>query len=128
MRQHHRGALLTVSSALVAVAPKCPICFLAYFGIFGVASASATAYRTWLPLVAAIWLILTITILLFPLKEVRYCPLLLGALAALAVFAGKFLLDNRVLVFSGIAGLVIATIWRSRSRRSIATALCERCE
>src|SRR6266508_210258 len=48
MRQHHRRALLTVSSAHVAVAPKCPICFLAYFGIFGVASASATAYRTWL--------------------------------------------------------------------------------
>ena len=38
MRKYQRAAWLTLSSALFALAPKCPVCFLAYFGIFGVAS------------------------------------------------------------------------------------------
>src|SRR2546428_13780964 len=106
--KHRRTALLTISPALLAVAPKCPICFLAYFGIFGVATASASVYRVWLPPVTAIWLALTVGMLFFRLGDQRrYGPGLLGIFAAFAVLVGRFVADYPALVYAGIAALIV---------------------
>src|SRR5436853_7888822 len=100
MWQHRRTALMTISSTLVAVAPKCPICFLAYFGIFGVATTSAAAYHTWLPVVIGFWLALTIAMLAFQSRgKRRYEPALLGLIAALLLLIGKFIVDSQVMIF-----------------------------
>src|SRR5713101_3203545 len=89
--KNRRTALLTISTALFAVAPKCPICFLAYFGIFGVATASASAYRTWLPPITGFWLALTIAMLAIQRRgKRRYGPALMGFFAALLLVIGKF--------------------------------------
>src|SRR5438128_10524064 len=76
--KHRRTALLTISSALLAIAPKCPICFLAYFGIFGVATTSASVYRVWLLPVTDMWLAFTVGRLIFRIGRCSY---------GLAVFA-----------------------------------------
>src|SRR5438309_7595158 len=100
--RHRRTAFLTISSALLAIAPKCPLCFLVYFGIFGVATASASVYRVWLPPVTAIWLALTVGMLFFQRGgRPRYGPALLGVFAGLAVFAGRFIVDYQALVYAG---------------------------
>src|SRR5437660_12477578 len=119
MWQHRRTALMTISSTLVAVAPKCPICFLAYFGIFGVATTSASAYHAWLRPFTAIWLALTVGMLAIQRAGPRrYGPVALGLFAALAVFAGKFLVNDEALVYGGIAALVGAVVWSSWLRGS----------
>lgn len=129
MWKHRRATLLTISSALLAVAPKCPICFLAYFGIFGVATASASAYRAWLAPITAIWLALTVAMLAFRRGGQRgFGPALLGLCAALAVFVGKFIFNDQVSVYAGIAALVAAVVWRSWSRKSISSESCSRCD
>jgi hypothetical protein len=120
---------MTISSILLAVAPKCPICFLAYFGIFGVATTSMSVYRVWLPPLTAIWLTLTVTLLAFQRgSQHRYGPVLLAMFAGIAVFAGKFFINNRALVYAGILGLVGAVVWRSWSRRSTSRGICAPCE
>jgi hypothetical protein len=114
---------------LVAVAPKCPICFLAYFGIFGVATASASAYRVWLPPITGFWLALTVALLAFQRRgKRRYGPAALGFVAALMLMTGKFVLDNHALIYAGIVALLGAAVWRSLMQEPISTEACSRCE
>src|SRR5258706_16295594 len=104
MSQQRRSRVMVISSVVLALAPKCPICFLAYFGIFGVATTSASAYRAWLPAVTAVWLALTVATLAFQRRgQRRYGPALLGSLAALAILAGRFTLNDQTLVYGGVA-------------------------
>jgi hypothetical protein len=129
MRKDRRTTLMAISSAVLAVAPKCPICFLAYFGIFGVATASASVYRVWLPPLTAIWLALTVGMIFFQRGgRRRYGPGLLGIFAGLAVFVGRFIFDYQALVYAGIAALVAAVVWRSWFRRPTSSESCPQCE
>ena len=114
--RHRRTAFLTISSALLAIAPKCPICFLAYFGIFGVATTSASVYRVWLPPVTAMWLAFTVGMLAFRSGKRLYGLALLGFFGALGVFLGKFVVEDQALMYAGIAALVGAVVWRSFGR------------
>ncbi len=119
---------MVISSAVIAVAPKCPICFFAYFGIFGVATAAVSVYRVWLAPLTAIWLALTVGVLAFQSGgQRRYGPALLGLLAGLAVFVGKFILNEQGLVHIGIAALLGAAVWRVWLRRSSSEG-CQQCE
>jgi hypothetical protein len=128
-RKDRRTALLTISSALFAVAPKCPVCFLAYFGIFGVATASASAYRAWLPPITALWLALTIAMLTFQRRgKRRYGPAIMGFVAALLLLVGKFVVDSQAMTFAGIIALLGAAAWRSRIQQPVPTEGCSRCE
>lgn len=128
-RKDRRTSLLAISSALFAVAPKCPICFLAYFGIFGVATASASVYRAWLPPITALWLALTIAMLAFQRRgKRRYGPAIMGFVAALLLLVGKFVVDSQAMTFAGIIALLGAAAWRSRIQQPITTGECSRCE
>jgi hypothetical protein len=128
-RRDRRTTLLTISAALFAVAPKCPICFLAYFGVFGVATSSAPVYRAWLPLITALWLALTIAMLAFQRRgKRRYGPALMGFVAALLLLFGKFVVDNQFMTFAGIIALLGAAVWRSRIQQPISSEGCSQCE
>jgi hypothetical protein len=118
---------MTASSILLAFAPKCPICFLAYFGVFGVAAASASAYRVWLPIITLLWLALTIGLLAVGRSgRGRVGPVTLALVAGAAVYAGRFNLENRLIMVAGLGGLIAATLWRAWSRTR--TPNCDRCE
>lgn len=119
---------MVISSAALALAPKCPFCFLAYFGVFGVATASGVAYREWLPHLTAIWLAVTVGVLaLRSGGQRRYGPALLGIFAGVAIFAGKFMFNEQTLVHVGIAALLAAAVWRVWFQTS-STELCQQCE
>jgi hypothetical protein len=129
MWKPQRATLMAVGSALIAVAPKCPICFLAYFGVFGVATTSASVYRAWLPPLTAIWLALTIGMLFFQRGgQRRYGPGLLGIFAGLAVFVGRFVFNYQNLVYGGVAALIGAVVWRTWFRTSAAREFCTQCD
>lgn len=127
MRQ--RTTLMTISAALLAVAPKCPICFLAYFGVFGVAGSSASAYRSWLPPFTGFWLALTIAMLAFQRHgKPRYGPAVLGSVAALLLMSGKFVFDSKIMIFAGVLTLLGTAVWRSRMQPRISIQDCSQCE
>ena len=127
--KHRRTTFLTISSALLAVAPKCPICFLAYFGIFGVATASTAAYRAWLPLITSFWLALTIAMLAFQRgRKLRYGPAILGLVAGALLMTGKFLVESQSLIVSGLGLLLAAAVWRVRLQQTVPAEVCSQCE
>lgn len=129
MRQRQRTILMTISAALFAVAPKCPICFLAYFGVFGVATASASAYRAWLLPITAFWLALTIAMLAFQRRgKPRYGPAALGLVAALLLMIGKFAAESQIMAFVAVLTLFGAAIWRARTQLQKSPQLCFQCE
>ena len=129
MRKHRRTTLLTISAALLAVAPKCPICFFAYFGVFGVAASSASAYRAWLPPITGFWLALTIAMLAFQRRgKPLYGPAVLGLVAALLLMIGKFAADSQVMAFVAVVTLFGAAIWRARTQLQKSPQLCSQCE
>lgn len=120
---------MAVGSALLAVAPKCPICFLAYFGVFGVATTSAAAYRVWLPPATAMWLALTVGMLAIQKNGPRrYGPVALAIVAAVSIYGGKFIFSDEALVYGGMTALIAAVVWRSWSRRSALSSQCAPCE
>ena len=121
------STFMTVSSIVLAFAPKCPVCFLAYFGVFGVAASSASAYRVWLPPITALWLALTVALLAVGRgTQGRIGPVSLALVSGIAVFAGRFNLENRLVMFAGLIGLAGATLWRASSRGR--SSSCDQCE
>lgn len=109
-----RVALMTASTALLALAPKCPICLFAYFGVFGVATSTAVAYRAWLPPLTALWLALTVGLMLVGRGGRRlWGGPLVGLAGSVAVWVGKFVLDQTALVYGGLAALAIAVVWHA---------------
>jgi hypothetical protein len=120
---------MVISSALLAVAPKCPLCLYAFFSTFGVATVSGSVYRVWLPPLTAIWLALTVAMLaLRSGGGRRYGPAVLGLVAGLAVFAGKFILADQALVYAGIAALLGAAVWRAWFRTPTSSEICTQCD
>lgn len=123
-----RTRLMIISSAVLAVAPKCPFCLAAFFGTFGLATVSDSVYRVWLPPVTAAWLALTVAMLAFQFGgQRRYGPAVLGLFAGLAVFSGKFMLDDQALVYAGIAALLGAAVWRAWVRKATSSEICTQC-
>jgi hypothetical protein len=120
---------MVISSIVLAVVPKCPVCLMAYFGVFGVATAACSAYRLWLPPLTAVWLALTVAMLIVQASsQRRYGPALLGLFAVLAVFGGKFIFNYQVIVYVGIAALLGAALRCARVRTPAKSELCTQCD
>jgi hypothetical protein len=82
-----------------------------------------------LPPVTAIWLAITIAVLALRAGQQReYVSLALATAAGLSVFAGKFIIENQVMLYAGIAALMVATVWSSWSRTSAEPTSCSQCE
>jgi hypothetical protein len=86
----------------------------AYAGLIssvGLGFLMQTAYL--LPLTASS-LVLALAALGYRANSRRgYAPLVLGIVAAVGLFVGKFVVDSNVAVYGGIAALVCASIWNA---------------
>jgi hypothetical protein len=114
MAGDRRRHVLLMSSLALALAPKCPLCLLAYAGLVGSASLSWSAYGVygaWLAPLAAAALALTVGALAFRARNWREAgPALLAFLASAAILAGKFWLHQKPLLYLGMAALLIAAV------------------
>lgn len=124
--------LLLLSSLALALAPKCPLCFLAYAGLFGSSvslawSVSAT-YSRWLEPLTAVCLAVAVGAIAVQARHRRAVgPAVLAFTAAITIYAGKFHFDQKPLVYAGMAALAVASVWSSRPRRSSDCRLPEDC-
>jgi hypothetical protein len=114
MAGQHRNRVLLMSSLALALAPKCPLCLLAYAGLVGSASLSWSAYGVygaWLAPLTAVSLALTVGALAFQARtRGETGPALLALLASAAILAGKFWLHQKPLLYLGMAALLIAAV------------------
>jgi hypothetical protein len=96
-----RESALALSSVLLAIAPKCPLCYLALAGAAGA---------------AAVWIApLTIAFLALTISTVAKQARLVAVAAAIAILAGRYA-DSKPLVLAGCVALIAAALWRSRNR------------
>jgi hypothetical protein len=126
-----RNRLLLVSSLALALAPKCPLCLLAYAGFLGSSATLAwsmtSTYSQWLEPLTAVCLALSVGGIAVQARRRRAMgPAVLALAAAAALYAGKFHLDQKPFVYTGMAALAGAAVWGSRPLRSPAGNACHR--
>lgn len=127
MAGDRRNRWLLISSLALALAPKCPLCLLAWAGLLGSSvtlawSVSAT-YGQWLePITAACLALSAGGLAIQSWQRRRIGPAVLALIAAASIYAGKFHLDQKLLVYTGMATLAGAAVWGSRPPRSLPEA------
>jgi len=115
-----KGILAAAPAIGTALLPKifCAACWPAYtaaLGTFGIGFFDYTPYMG--PLMAAAILVALVSLALLAWRRRRIEPLLLGTAAAAAMLIGKFALDSNAVLYSGIAGLMVTSLfpWRSKA-------------
>jgi len=120
------GALPAIGAALL---PKvaCPACWPAYAGVLSAFGLTSLMQTRWLLPLTASFLVLAVGALAFRARRRRgYGPFGLGLVAAVLVMVGKFVFDNDLAMYVGVALLVGASLWNAwPRRRPIACAACE---
>jgi mercuric ion transport protein len=110
------GHLATIASLALAMAPKCPVCLLAYAGFLGglVSTSWADAYPGVLSFVMAASLALTVGALAWRADERQgYGPSGLALLGAISLLLAKFHFDSPPAVVAGMTAILAAAAWNS---------------
>jgi hypothetical protein len=114
-----REHLPLLAVVMFALLPKCPLCFAAWFGLFGLlGSASWLGITDWMTLLATGLLTIVVgslTLRALTIRDPR--PLLLCWLGVAALLAGKGLAGRvpipTLFLFAGVTLLTGASLWSS---------------
>ena len=99
-------------AAVLVLMPKCPLCFLAWFGILGSFKMNAFISQVWgVPLVATLALFPLIALMAKSRKSGDWRPFGLGTFAAVLLIAGKFHMSLAMMFYIGWALILAAWIW-----------------
>jgi mercuric ion transport protein len=115
----------------LALLPKvvCPLCWPLYTGVLGTVGLNFINYTPYLMPLLTLFLILTITGLIMSARvNKQYKQVYLGIISSVFILLGKVFFETNVLVYSGIAGLMISVIWQSRIKSSGNRGSCAVCE
>lgn len=107
---------LTLLPAVVLVLlPKCPLCFMAWFGALGSLGISSWVSGVWgAPLAVGLLVLTNSALALQAWRSDEWKPVLVGLLGSGALLAGKLLLDAPLLLYAGLGLLVAASISSNR--------------
>jgi hypothetical protein len=104
------------STLLLAIVPKCPLCWIALLSLLGVSwPIDSSGLRAMVILLTLVPLGL---LLVFTHRSRNYSPLLVGIIAAVALYAFKFRLRLDVGAYISSAALFGATVWSAKLRAS----------
>lgn len=111
---------------LAALLPSCPFCWPLYAGALSALGLGYLLNEEHMPFLAGVLLLLT----LWPLARTAraqsfYGPALAGVASSGAIMLGKFVWPSDVMLYGGLAALLVAYVWnvRRRDRKG-----CSRCE
>lgn len=126
-----RQTLLTGPGIGVALLPKlaCPACAPAYAAIassLGLGFLTSSAYL--LPVIVAGLAVALGGLAFRANRRHGYRPFVLGLAGTAAVMVGKFTLDVPIAVYSGVALLLIASVWNTWPLRRDPAAPCAACQ
>lgn len=103
----HSPLLLVVALALL---PKCPLCVMAWFGVFCSVEARSWLIDLWgTPLAVALLSVPMGALVLRALRGRSWSPLVVGLLGSGALLAGKCYMDTLPLVCAGLGLMIVAS-------------------
>jgi hypothetical protein len=118
-RRGIRGHLALIPTIALALLPKCPLCLAAYLGVFGCVGAGAWLGGVRGEAVEAVLLVLAVGVVAS--RGARYGdwrPSTVGLAGAVALAAGKFVLNAPAIVVAGACALVGASVWSASAARA----------
>lgn len=98
-----------ITAFLIAVIPKCPLCWMALLSSIGVTS--AIAFEWLRPLAAFLLLISVLALFVRAKQRAMYGPFVLGVIAAGSIYLFKFRLDYAPGMYAGGIALFASSIW-----------------
>ncbi|MDQ3666553.1 MAG: hypothetical protein M3410_08230 [Acidobacteriota bacterium] len=115
LRSRWRLLLTFMPAAGVTLLPKCPLCLIAIMSALGLGTMISVIWLK--PLTIALLGVAVASLALSAHRDRGYNQSLLGLLAAVMVFVGKFYLDYPPATYGGLALLFAATVWGGRVRK-----------
>ena len=113
------------STLMLAIMPKCPLCWIALVSAVGLSWPISSG---WLRSLTIAFSLVPLGLLLSRAHRSRdYRPLLLGLIAAIALYVFKFRIELDVGVYSSAAALFGATLWSTKSLKARASDMGCRC-
>jgi len=105
----------------VSLLPKvmCPACWPAYAGALSALGLGFIPLSTrYLLSLTMAFLIVAVAALGFRARQRRgYSPMLLGVLASAGVLFGKYSLESNLVMYTGLAALIAASVWNTWPQR-----------
>lgn len=126
---HLQGMLAALPAIGTALLPKlaCPVCWPAYTALLGVIGLGFVDYTPYLLPITAAFLLAVLALLWSQCRRSgRFLPFFIGVAASLAMLIGKFVLEQDIWTYGGVALLFAATLLPSR-RHSVAAISCPAC-
>jgi len=117
------SSLATVPAAIVSIMPTltCPACWPAYASLLGSLGLGFMIDSAYLMPITLLALLVAVGMIAIKAGQRHgYSPLMLGALAALAIVIGKFWLEVDSVVYGGAVLLIAASIWNAWPRKQAA--------
>ncbi|MGI9244776.1 MAG: hypothetical protein ACR2RV_28490 [Verrucomicrobiales bacterium] len=108
-----RGLAAVAPAFLIAIAPKCPLCWAAYMSAFASLGISIEIpYQPWLlPLLTGLLAVNLIAMFLRARSRNRFGPFSLCLLGGAAITIGKFGIDSGAAIALGLACLIAGSLW-----------------
>jgi len=104
-----------IMTALIALMPKCPICWMALMSAFGLSWVISPSWSR--PLVFGFLLVPVGLLTLSAHRARRYGPFFVGAVAAIVMYLCKFQFNYETGVYLGGIALFGASLWSVRLMR-----------
>jgi len=115
------GVLPGVGAALLP-ALTCPACWPAYAGLLSSLGLGFVDYTPWIVPVMAVFLLIALGSLAWQgARRKLWAPFVLGLSGVLLLLAGKFFVTSEALLYSGVALLIVASVWNAWPRKACAT-------
>jgi hypothetical protein len=127
-RWQMNGALLPAVG--VAFLPKlaCPACWPAYAGLMSSLGIGFFDYTPYLLPLTAVFVLIAVFALLYRAEQRRgYKPFLTGLTAGAILLTGKFYYDSDIAMYTGLALLVLASLWNTWPRAQTGGVSCPAC-
>lgn len=122
------GALLPAVGAAFLPKLACPACWPAYAGLLGSLGIGFFDYTPYLLPLTATFVLIAVSALVYRTKQRRgYKPFFLGLAAGVILLAGKFHFDSDVAMYTGLALLVLASVWNTWPRAQSTGVPCPAC-
>ena len=122
------GALLPTVGVTFLPKLACPACWPAYAGLLSSLGIGFFDYTPYLLPLTAVFLVIAIVALAYRAKQRRgYKPLLVGLLAAGILLIGKFYFDSDAAMYTGLALLVVTSLWNTWPKSKHDGAPCPTC-